>query len=289
MFKVEVLLDSVNPNGDRLTSLAVTFNRSMLAEFNTIRAFSRNAASSRAIPVSRMLKEVNENPYLPLRYGRNQSGMQAYEELSPEDARRAEAVILRMRDACAAGVAELAEIGLHKQDANRYIEPWSWTTDIVSATNFGNMLWQRYHEAAWHPFQKTAQLIYDALEGSKPNPLPWGRWHMPLLRPEDCAEGLTDQELVQISIARCARVSYLTHKGIRDTQEDLRLFQKLYTAEPPHYSPFEHVAQAGDMIRGEGGGWYTPKSNFTGWIQYRKFMPNENRTDYPRKEPAATA
>ena len=40
--------------------------RIILAEFNTHRLFSRNSASSRAIPFKKMVQSVLENPFIPI-------------------------------------------------------------------------------------------------------------------------------------------------------------------------------------------------------------------------------
>ena len=52
MKKIEakIVADSINPQGDRITTYLLTFPRFILAELNTHRVFSKNSASSRAIP-----------------------------------------------------------------------------------------------------------------------------------------------------------------------------------------------------------------------------------------------
>ena len=77
-----VIADSVNPAGQRLTTVQVRYWRAVHAELMTHRAFSRNASSSRAIPVRKMLAQVWGDPAGPLRWGANQSGMQAEQELT---------------------------------------------------------------------------------------------------------------------------------------------------------------------------------------------------------------
>ena len=51
--KVEIVADSINQQGDRLTSLVLTYPRIIHAEMMTHRMFSRNASSSRAVPVQK--------------------------------------------------------------------------------------------------------------------------------------------------------------------------------------------------------------------------------------------
>jgi hypothetical protein len=69
----------------RLVSVEVEFPRPYLAEFNTHRIFTRNSASSRAIPVWKRLRMCLERPYVPASFGKNQGGMQAGESLGAAD------------------------------------------------------------------------------------------------------------------------------------------------------------------------------------------------------------
>jgi len=78
----KVIADSVF-QGHRLTTLILEYPRFIHSEFMTHRVFSRNASSSRAIPVRTMLWQVIRNPAMPVHWGKNQPGMQAKEELSP--------------------------------------------------------------------------------------------------------------------------------------------------------------------------------------------------------------
>lgn len=96
-FSCQIVLDSVNESGDRLTTALLTFPRVVLSEFNTHRVFSRNSASSRAIPVSKMIRQVLRSPYIPPRIGVNQAGMQAREYLKPGSAKHTEYMVNYMR------------------------------------------------------------------------------------------------------------------------------------------------------------------------------------------------
>src|ERR1041384_185786 len=97
-FDAKVLADSISPAGHRLTTLETTFPRFILAEFNTHRVFSRNSASSRAIPIVKQVRRVLEQPYVPIEFGSNQPGMQAGPALTGEKRQAAEAEWLRARD-----------------------------------------------------------------------------------------------------------------------------------------------------------------------------------------------
>lgn len=299
-YAAKVLADSIGPSGKRLTTIELTYQRFVHAELMTHRLLSRNSASSRAIPVAKMLAAIAEDPAMPVWWGKNQAGMEAAEELVDdlrEDARlddlaqprsAAQRLWLEARDSALMYAQRLAEVGLHKQIANRVTEPWMWITVIVSATEWSNVWGLRLTPHAQPEMRHAWQLAHDAIAASTPEPLPEGAWHMPLIRPADvlecCAladkdirEGidpagildprwLVDAMLRKLSVARCARVSYLTHDGRRDLAEDFKLHDRL--ASNGHWSPFEHVARALDDPRRVG--------NFIGWHQYRKDFQNEH-------------
>lgn len=259
-YHAEVLIDSVNPAGQRLTTFVLRFPRFVLSEFNTHRMFSRNASSSRAIPTTKLMQQLREDPVLPVEWGRNQSGMQARTVLDPDAARAAEEQWLKARDAALAHAEQLREIGVHKQIVNRVLEPWMWTSVIVSSTTYDNFFTLRCHPDAQPEIKRLADLMRAAFGASTPVPRQAGDWHLPFVGPDD--DALSIQERQQVSVARCARVSYLTHVGTRDIDADKRLYRQLL--EAGHWSPFEHVAQAAADT--------TRFNNFSGWQAYRHQM-----------------
>jgi thymidylate synthase ThyX len=267
---VKVVLDSIAPSGARLTTLEVTMPRFVLAQFNTHRSFSRNAASSRAIPTQKMLERVLEHPFVPEEWGTNQRGMQAGPALSGENEQAARETWLACRDEVVRSVQRLHELGVHKQLANRLLEPFMWVTVIVSSTEWANFLNLRCHEDAQPQFQQVARLIAEMLASSKPQPVAVGEWHLPYIQADERLE-LPLEVQQQCSVARCARVSYLTHEGRRDVQKDLELCERLLKGSGfGHWSPFEHVAtpRTADAPDPREG-------NFRGWLQYRKHFANE--------------
>jgi thymidylate synthase ThyX len=259
-YHAEVLLDSVNPAGLRLTTFVLRFPRFVLSEFNTHRMFSRNASSSRAIPTARLMQQLREDPVIPVEWGRNQSGMQAREVLDAEGARLAEAEWLQARDAALAHAEQLRATGVHKQIVNRVLEPWMWASVIVSSTTYENFFTLRCHPDAQPEIKRLADLMRAAFAASRPTPRAAGEWHLPFVGPDDA--GLSIEERKQVSVARCARVSYLTHVGTRDIEADRQLHQRLLDAG--HWSPFEHVAMAAADD--------TCFNNFSGWQAYRHQM-----------------
>ena len=141
-----------------------------------------------------------------------------------------------------------------------------WHTVVITATEWDNFLNLRCAPDTSRPLRLTAIAIREALVASTPTPIPVGGWHLPFIRPEDRAE-CAPEDLIPISTARCARVSYLTHDGRRDHIADLDLYARLLNGG--HMSPFEHPAQAlPDPCR--------PSGNFRGWHQHRKSIPFEH-------------
>jgi hypothetical protein len=165
----------------------------------------------------------------------------------------------------------LCELDVHKQTINRLLEPWLFVDVIVSATDFSGFFAQRVHKDAQPEFQHVARMFKAAYDASEPRKLSPGDWHMPLLR-EDEAD-LDSCIARRVSAARCARVSYMTHEGVRSVDADLDLFDRLVARapDPGHWSPLEHVARCQDERRMSGP--------FTGWSQLRKFYSDEHPRD----------
>jgi thymidylate synthase ThyX len=267
VYEVKILADSRNPLGDRLTTFEVTYPRFVHSEFMTHREFSRNSASSRAIPVEKMIERVLKDPAMPVWWGKNQPGMQAREELAGHDLEVVRSIWLHSRDEAVRRAQKLMELGLHKQLANRLIEPWMWITVIASATQMANFFALRCHPDAQPEIAKAAYMMRDAYERSIPRSLSDNEWHLPLVpdRDELLVAGYAPETIALISCGRCARVSYLTHDGKRDPVADIDLAARL--ARSGHMSPFEHAAQALSVDKRFG--------NFQGFRQYRKLLPNE--------------
>lgn len=269
-FAAKVLCDSVHwKSGVRLTTLEVVYPRMVHSEDLRHRMKSCNVASSRAIPVQKILNEVCENPVIPIHWGAAQKGMQAFNEVPPDTQEKARRIVLRLRDQAVAAAEELLELGLHKQVINRYLEPWMWCTVLATATD---RCWRHFdslrrHVDAEPHIRRIADIAAQAREQSTPVVLQDGQWHLPLFG-FDGDEQITDPwQQVKVSAGRCARVSYKTHDGRRDVQADIDLADRLVADR--HYSPTEHQAMVVDPSE-------VIISNFSGgWKQYRKFLPGE--------------
>jgi len=305
-YSAKVILDSVSHDGARLTTMEVSFPRIVLAEFNTHRMFSRNSASSRAIPVEKMIARVMEDPFVPIHWGKNQKGMQAAEELGENERMAAVGEWLRARDAAVTSVKRLAvELDVHKQIANRLLEPWLWHTVIVTATEWSNFFALRRHPNAQPEIKRAADLLFEAMAASMPELVGFDDWHTPYVDqeefetdlfsgPREFLDPIRDSYVhmrldrwCKVSVGRCARVSYLTHDGVRDPDKDVALAESLL--KNGHMSPFEHVARPahdGDPSAEQRASANpldqmkmvasTFHGNFRGWVQLRKTIPGEH-------------
>lgn len=144
MYKAEILADSLSPQGNRLTTMKITFPRFILAEMNTHRMFSRNSASSRAIPFRKMVQMVEENPFIPIAWQKDHKGMQGNEyfaemvNVETTDLGDLKYAWLEARDYAVKQATWLNKIRVTKQLCNRLLEPFMWHTVIVTATEWEN-------------------------------------------------------------------------------------------------------------------------------------------------------
>lgn len=270
MISAEIVADSINSNDERITTFVLTYPRFIHSELMTHRAFSRNASSSRAIPVEKMIKRIMDEPAMPVSWGKNQKGMQANEEVSKECAWTAECI---WKDAMVDAIKhakKLLELGIHKQIANRLLEPFAHMTTLVTATDYANFFNLRCHPDAQPEFQELAYQMLELYVKSSPRFKQKNQWHLPF-SDKYIKASLTQEQLIKISTARAARVSYLTFEGDIDYQKDYDLCDRLVGADPKHASPAEH---ANCCTPGERHG------NMQGWKSYRKFLPNENLTSF---------
>ena len=284
----KIIEDSINEEGNRLTTFQLLYPRFIHAELMTHRVFSRNASSSRAIPVKKMLDMVRNEPAMPIHWGKNQPGMQAAEELSAEDRYKAE-VLWREAAQKASNVAErMVELGLHKQVANRILEPFQHISVVLTATEFDNWNALRAHPDAQPEIHELALQMQKVIAESTPKLLKTGEWHLPYVTQDERNDSFfklpnNANMLLKISAARCCRVSYLKHDGnAASIMEDIELCNRLAGAKPIHASPFEHQATPDliELIDDDHGGhgiWVNKAlhGNFVGWIQHRKLIERD--------------
>ena len=276
---VKVVTDSICSQDHRLTTLQMRYPRMIHAEFMTHRVFSRNASSSRAIPVERMIQDVLDDPAMPVSWGSNKPGMQAGEEnnatmefLNFEDGLfytyTNRDAWLWARDRAVEAARVFAKAGYHKQIVNRLLEPFGHISVVCTATEWDNFFELRCHPDADPTMRALAEAMRDAMSESVPAQ---SDWHLPYVATEQVVSAFEKDgpdsftELALISAARCARVSYLNHDGTKpDFQKDIALADRLLSSK--HMSPFEHQAK----VTGEEGTRFW--GNFNGWDQFRKMV-----------------
>ena len=276
MFDVKIIADSVSPVGVRITTMQLRYPRFIHSELMTHRVFSRNASSSRAIPVEKMLEQVINEPAMPIHWGKNQPGMQAKAELEDGDLLRAQE-LWKGAALNAAAVAELmADLGLHKQVANRILEPFQFMHTVVTSTEWDNFFELRCHPDAQPEFQALATMMRDARQASRPLSLPNGAWHLPYVKTWHDITGvyygesgeLSLRDALKVSASCCAQVSY---RQLDDSLDKaLAIYRRLVESKPIHASPVEHQARA--LALGES---HALCGNFTGWVQHRKLIELE--------------
>lgn len=290
------LAHSICNNGEEIVTFELEYPRIVHSEFMTHRVFSRNAASSRAIPIEKMNSLIMDNPAMPSKWGKNQPGMQAgsdHDGLVEVD----EGVFVSVEEAWKIAMknavdmsSAISDAGYHKQIANRLTEPFSHMKTIMTTTDIFNFFNLRIHEEADPTIKELAGVVCDSYyHGGDPLYIEDGEWHLPYIRTTydeslnpiyrvrtlDEAKIMTLEEARMTSVAACAQVSY------RNLNYDMELVTKIFNklcGMPPHLSPFEHVAtpifsgfnQMGvthmfkDGVYGSG--------NLRGWAQFRN-MP----------------
>lgn len=278
MITAKVIEDSISNRLNkptRLTTLELSYPRAIHAELMTHRVFSRNASSNRAIPVKKLFAMTYDTQMWPEHWGSNKPGMQAGEELSGWRLLGAK-LTWRLGATVVRSIAKtLSAFGLHKQLANRWLEPIQNITVLVTSTEWKNFFELRDHPDAQPEIRVLAQQIRQAMTGS--NPIYREEdWHLPYVFSSERGGAYTNRQLFMISAARCARVSYMNHDGSTcNTEKDLELAEKLL--ESKHMSPFEHQAvsmhtpgQRGvTHIDFVGNLW---SGNFRNWIQGRQIQ-----------------
>jgi hypothetical protein len=261
----EVIADSINPVGVRLTTLKLEFPRYLLPQFNTHRTFSRNAASSRAIPIKTMIERIKANPVVPS-WLKNQKGMQPAGAIDEQYKVFADTAWENSMQICIEMAQALSKMGVAKEQANRLLEPFAHAQVLVTATDWRNFFALRLHEDAQSEIQQLAAAMKQAMDDSEPVQLAAGDWHLPFVSYQERQE-YTLAECLAMSTARNARVSYWLHDGaIPSIEKDVTRHSDLKSSG--HWSPFEHPAEALPDDR--------RCRNFRGFRQYRDIVDKQS-------------
>lgn len=265
LISVKIVADSISPSGIRIITFELEYPRIIHSELMTHRLLSRNAMSSRAIPIKKMIEQVQQNPAMPVKFGKNQPGMQDAGEHSAQlgDGYSAEEWWKLAGLSAARFAAEFADAGYHKQIANRLLEPYQRMKTVVTATDWNNFFWLRVDPDADPTIYELAKAMKEASDNSIPDPLEPGQWHTPYvdhvygfedIDDKECAvfEGycvldeenkpvmLTLEEALAISASCCAQVSYRVLNTSKEKALDI--YEKLVSGNKVHASPFEHQA-----------------------------------------------
>ena len=263
-----------------IVTYQLKYPRFIHPEVMTHRVFSRNAGSSRAIPTEKLFNQVMNEPAFFVHVGENQPGMQANAQVSIE-----------VRDQFYEEWKELAAINakfakrwatdynIHKQCANRVLEPFLYISVVLTATEFDNWNELRDHDDAQPEIHDLAATMKRAIAESRPRLVtarhvqdPRG-WHLPYVSMEERRSGASMGDLLAMSAARCARVSYLTHdKQNPKAEDDVKLYRRLVESRPLHASPLEHQAAVSAVNE--------PNRNLRGgWVQHRTLLETAGSLD----------
>ncbi len=299
----KVIKDSISPDGVRITTLELEYPRIIHSELMTHRVFSRNSASSRAIPVSKVIELVESNPAMPVHWGKNQAGMQAKEELDDLNKEAVRQLWLEAAKQAVSIAKVMADIGGHKQVVNRILEPFQHMKVVVTSTEWANWDWLRDHPDADPTIHALAKEMKRVRSESTPEELFYGEWHLPYVNSErskfyaernyfdEHGEPITLEQAQMVSASCCAQTSYRKQDGSLEKAEDI--FKKLVESEPCHASPVEHQATPVDLTCSpyETEHWKSKgithmdrnltlySGNFRGWVQFRQLIPNNAKYD----------
>jgi len=266
--KVKVLKDSLHPENlnnplSRLVTLQVEYPRFFHSEVMTHRSLSKNFSSSRAIPFNKKLQQMREDLAIPRRFGANKPGMVMSEDV---DQLQAELIWRTAFFEVSNRASQLNNMSVHKTLPNRLLEPFSHITGVITGEMNGwlNFLKLRLSPDADENIRLLAQEILKAIKSSTST---GNEWHLPFIDYDEYHLPIGTQ--IGMSVARCARVSYMNHgKTERSIEDDLSLYEKLKTSG--HFSCFEHINHFKKTNR---------VTNFQFWEQHRVEVDNITKNE----------
>ena len=301
----KVIQDSVCARtATRITTFELEYPRFIHSEFMTHRMLSRNAASSRAIPISKLVKLVETRPARPIEWGKNIKGMQATEQLDLPQLMQASSLWDNIAKITCDVARKFDSLQLHKQISNRILEPYQMIKVVCTATSYDNFFHLRKHPDAQPEIKELATVMWDAYKKSNPLGLGHGEWHVPYILREDNEQGLsyyiweeqdnlekqivktylTQEQAVMVSASCCAQVSYrILNTDIAKARD---IFERLVESKPVHASPLEHQATPMTNLTNscssceswEKGVTHSDRQgrmwsgNFLYWIQHRQLI-----------------
>ena len=314
----KIVADSISPQGDRLISVLCTFPRIILAEVNTHRMLSKNTSSSRAIPLKKMVEAIKNDPFIPIAWQKEHTGMQGYEYFTEKintentDIGDLKYAWLEARDYAVKQATWLNKVGVTKQLCNRLLEPFMWTTMLITGSkegwdNFfelrcgnydgfksrkeaakeflekGNINTSTWSDMDWRKLNKgqaeihmmaLAEEIYDAVNESTPKQLQAGEWHIPMISDSESLK-LSTNDQIKLSVGRAANTSYTVVGDRKELtlEHAIKIHDKC--KELNHSSVFEHCARA--MSNAEYESFYKGQIGLggeSGWCNnFKGFIP----------------
>lgn len=219
----------------RVTTLELEYPRYIHSELLTHRVFSRNSASSRAIPIEKMIELLETNPVIP-EWTLNQKGMSGEKVTDTLTITEADKEWDEAKKDMITRVRRLMRLGIHKQNANRLLEPFQHIKTVITGTDWQNFYNLRISEAAQPEMKKLAVKIRAAIEESTPYALKENQVHLPYI---DSPVGLNATKTILKSVALCAQVSYRKEDSSEETVK--RIINRLLSGDRIHASPFEHI------------------------------------------------
>ena len=221
-YNCEILADSLSPQGERLTTFKLTYPRIVHAELMTHRMFSRNAASSRAVPVKKMIESIKNNMFTPLAIQKAHKGMQGSDYFEGIELEQATQLWVESAELALQQAEKMEKFGITKQIINRILEPYQYYQVLVTSTeweNFFELRCPEYVDSAGVKYrskkdykkswgyvvdhvdqlewlnknksqadihiQAIAELMYDKINLSIPKVLKHGEYHLPFIEIEE--------------------------------------------------------------------------------------------------------
>lgn len=242
-----LLNKSFNVSGDCIETFEIEYPRIIHSELMTHKMLSKNAASSRAIPIAKTIEAVRNSPAMPVHWGKNQAGMQASVEVTNPS--EAEWYWIQAAKSAADRAEILDSLGLHKQVVNRILEPYVFMKTVITGTEWDNFYYLRDHADADPTIAELARVMKKASEAYEGQVLMAGEWHFAYVDTDVGFGSATyhiDGEMLDLETAKkvdaacCAQVSF--RKLDTSIEKALSIYERLAGAEPIHASPFEHAA-----------------------------------------------
>lgn len=296
MYSAEIIADSISPDGIRLTTYETEWPHAVHKDFMT-HTFPKNFESFRAQPPEKLITKLEDGGFfIPEVFGHRTPGMgQRNDPLEGEEAIDqdwARELWIKYAMDSIWTAKQMLKRGISKQQINFVIQDLCSIRGVVTATEWDNFFGLRADADNVRPEVGKVARMMDALHASEqPRLLDYGQWHLPFTTLYELQWAYEDDDrqewdhYLKVSTGRTARISYTTHRGVRNQSEDVRLHDDLLSNG--HMSPTGHQATpiplsgvqkyvwrsvGGKKFKFNGPDW---SGALYGWAQYRKSIPHE--------------